>query len=174
MANRKVLRALQTRLAERLQAVQTEGGAGLQWLAVQVGAQHYLIPLSQAGEIFPWQAPKSVPYTQPWFWGVANLRGNLMGVVDLAKLLGHPVQRTEQRVTQASIITVHPSLEVNSGVVVDQLLGLRGENDFVQELPPLDEASYLGPRYEDADGVLWQELLVPALTQSTDFLQVRV
>ena len=30
----------------------------------------------------------AVPHTQPWFAGVANLRGGLHGVVDLALFLG--------------------------------------------------------------------------------------
>ena len=76
MANRQALRELQTRLAERLQVARTQGVAAA-WLAVEAGGQKYLFPLSQSGEIFPWVSAQPVPYTQPWFVGVANLRAVL-------------------------------------------------------------------------------------------------
>jgi twitching motility protein PilI len=83
MANREALRELQSRLASRLQAARAEGvQAG--WLAIEAASSKYLFPLSQSGEIFPYAATQTVPYTQNWFLGVANLRGGLYGVVDLA------------------------------------------------------------------------------------------
>jgi len=81
MANRDALRAFQSRLAGRLQAVRTAGSVSASWLAVEAGNAKYLFPLGHAGEIFPWTPPQPVPYTAPWFLGVANLRGGLFGVV---------------------------------------------------------------------------------------------
>ena len=52
-----------------------------------------------------------VPHTQPWFAGVANLRGGLHGVVDLAGFLGLRAAR-RQRTTaarQARLVGVQPS-----------------------------------------------------------------
>ena len=83
MANRQALKDLQIRLAERLQLARTQGIAPL-WLAVEAGEKKYLFPLAQSGEIFPWVGIQPVSYTQAWFLGVANLRGGLYGVVDLA------------------------------------------------------------------------------------------
>lgn len=82
MANREALRELQIRLASRLQAARTEGLSVSSWLAVEAGGSQYLLSLAQSGEIFPWTSIQSVPYTSPWFMGVANLRGGLFGVVD--------------------------------------------------------------------------------------------
>ena len=67
-------------LAGRLQAARSEGVSVAAWLAVQAGGRDYLLPLNQAGEIFPWTGVQPVPYTQAWFLGIANLRGALMGV----------------------------------------------------------------------------------------------
>ena len=53
----------------------------------------YLFPLGHAGEIFPWTPPQPVPYTEPWFLGVANLRGGLYGVV-AARRPSPPARRT--------------------------------------------------------------------------------
>lgn len=41
----------------------------------------------RSGEIFPFSSPQPVPCTQDWFLGVANLRGGLFGVVDLASFV---------------------------------------------------------------------------------------
>ena len=96
MANREALRELQSRLASRLQAARTQGvQAG--WLAVEAAGRKYLFPLAQSGEIFPYSATQSVPYTHNWFLGVANLRGGLYGVVDLASFVSGqaPAQRSD-------------------------------------------------------------------------------
>lgn len=175
MAHSETLQALQTRLADRLQAVQTEAGREAQWLAVQAGGRNYLVPLTQAGEIYPWQMPKALPYTQPWFMGVVNLRGNLMGVMDVAHFLGHPQPRTEQRLLQASIVSVHAGFEMNAAMVVDRLMGLRGQKDGLQASAGMGEAhACLGTAYVDGEGQLWQELQLQALVESPHFLHVRL
>lgn len=175
MANSETLRALQDRLAERLLAAQSESHGESQWLAVKSAGQNYLIPLAQAGEIFSWQVPQRLPYTQPWFWGVANLRGSLVGVMDVAHFLGHPAVRTEQRLQQARIVTMHAGLEMNAGIVVDQLMGLRGTKNGLRMVPDAASPSEIvGSIYMDDSGVAWQEIQLPALVSSQEFLNVRL
>jgi hypothetical protein len=83
MANREALRELQGRLAERLQLARTEARQQ-SWLAIECEGLGLLVPLPMAGEIFSVGTLLPVPHTQPWFMGVANLRGGLHGVVDMA------------------------------------------------------------------------------------------
>ena len=64
MANREALRELQARLAERMQAAKTEQ-RGQSWLAVECRDQGLLLPLNQAGEIFPPAALMPVPHSCP-------------------------------------------------------------------------------------------------------------
>lgn len=175
MADSDTLRALQARLAEQLDVMSQEAGRETQWLAVKAANRNYLIPLAQAGEIFPWQTPLRLPYTQPWFLGVANLRGSLVGVIDVALFLGHPAPKSGQRLQQANIVTVHTSLEMNAGIVVDQLLGLRGLKSEWRETPALDTHPHLGKvGYVDGDGVQWHELQLRSMVASQDFLNVRL
>ncbi|MEY4911359.1 MAG: hypothetical protein RL761_1022, partial [Pseudomonadota bacterium] len=88
MDKKKKLRELQTRLAEKLQAVRSGDVASVAaWLAVDSGGRKYLFPLSQSGEIFPWTAIQKVAHTQNWYMGVANMRGTLFGVVDFANFV---------------------------------------------------------------------------------------
>ena len=162
MANREALKELQTRLAARLQAAKAEGVAVASWLAVESGAQHFLLPLAQSGEIFSWTGVQPVPYTQPWFLGVANLRGGLSGVIDLARFVGgaEPVAgRSEADLAQCRLVALNPVLGANCALLVDRLLGLRTTEAFAssESADPIAPA-FFGHRYADADGQSWQEL----------------
>lgn len=173
MANREALRDLQTRLASRLQAARGAETSVASWLAVEAAGHSYLLPLGQSGEIFPWVAVQSVPYTQNWFLGVANLRGGLVGVVDLAALLGHAVARTEQGLSDASLLAFNAALEVNAALLVDRLAGLRGTDAFVSsEAPPAESPAFFGTTYVDAQGKRWQELNLQVLSQHPMFLSI--
>jgi twitching motility protein PilI len=114
MANREALRELQSRLASRLQAARTEGVAA-SWLAVEAAGGKYLFPLSQSGEIFPWASAQPVPYTQAWFLGVANLRGGLYGVVDLASFVraGRLRRAPDMARSESRLIALNALLEIN-------------------------------------------------------------
>ena len=174
MANREALRDLQSRLAGRLQAARSEGINVAAWLAVQAGGRDYLLPLNQAGEIFSWTGVQPVPYTQPWYLGIANLRGALMGVVDLAKLLGHDHNRTEQELTDCSLLAFNPALEVNAALLVERLLGLRAADAFVQSEPaPERSPHFFGAVHIDGAGHSWQELQLQRLSQTAKFLSIR-
>lgn len=173
MANREALRELQTRLAARLQAARGEGVSVSSWLAVESAGQKFLLPLGQSGEIFPWTGVLPVPYTQAWFLGVANLRGNLIGVVDLAALLGATEPRSELALAESSLLALNPALEVNAALLVDRLAGLRGTDAFVASEPPAADAPpFFGTSYRDAQGIHWQELNLQLLSQHPAFLSI--
>lgn len=176
MAAREALREFQTRLATRLQAVQNTSVAA--WLAVEAGSGRYLLPLGQAGEIFPWLAPETVPYTEAWFLGVANLRGSLWGVVQLAGFLAGGTQRTlppEAAREQVRLVAFNEGLEVNCALVIDRLAGLRGVEAFASSTPPAADAPpWLGACYATAEGETWQELNLQQMAQHPDFLDIRI
>lgn len=176
MANREALRELQSRLATRLQAARTEGVAA-SWLAVEAGGGKYLFPLSHSGEIFPWAVPQPVPYTHAWFMGVANLRGGLYGVVDLASFVsgGVPPARTELARTESRLIALNALLDINSALLIDRLAGLRNLDAFTESSdPPEGSPGYFGSRFTDSSGAHWQEINLQALSQQTHFLSISV
>ena len=174
MANREALRELQSRLASRLQAARTEGvQAG--WLAVEAAGRKYLFPLAQSGEIFPYAAPQAVPYTQGWFLGVANLRGGLFGVVDLASFVGGqaPAQRSDASRAEARLVALNQLLEINCALLIDRLAGLRNTDAFVSSSDaPEGAPAYFGSGYTDAAGAYWQEINLQALSQQPQFLSI--
>ncbi len=174
MANREALRELQSRLASRLQAARTEGvQAG--WLAVESAGSKYLFPLSQAGEIFPYAAPQAVPYTQSWFLGVANLRGGLYGVVDLASFVSGqaPAQRSDAGRAESRLVALNQLLEINCALLIDRLAGLRNTDAFTSSSDaPEGAPEYFGSGYTDASGAYWQEINLQALSQQPQFLSI--
>ena len=174
MANRQALRELQTRLAERLQVARTQGVAP-SWLAVEASGRKYLFPMAQAGEIFPWVATQAVPYTQAWFLGVANLRGGLFGVVDLASYVtGQPlVVKTELARKESRLVALNSALEVNCALLIDKLAGLRNQEAFVDfSEKPADAPDFFGNQYFDQSGSVWQEINLQLLAQQANFLTI--
>ena len=174
MSNKQALRDLQTRLADRLQSAQGQS-VSVAWLAVRLGEAHYLLPLSQSGEIFPLPNLTRVPYTQAWFCGVANLRGGLYAVVDLLALMGGgaEVRRSEQAWAQVRLVTLNAESGLNCALVLDGLLGLRRQEAFTDVEPaPAGSPAWFGHRLIDTHGQAWQELDLYALSQTAAFLSI--
>jgi twitching motility protein PilI len=126
MANREALRELQSRLASRLQAARTEG-CRASWLAVEAAGAPLPVSAEPVGRDFPWASAQPVPYTQPWFLGVANLRGGLYGVVDLASFVGvaAPGMRSDLARSESRLVALNALLDINCALLIDRLAGLR-------------------------------------------------
>lgn len=176
MANREALRELQGRLASRMQAARTEAPVKA-WLAVECAGQGLLFPLHEAGEIFAVGKVLPVPHTQPWFAGVANLRGGLHAVVDLALFLG--LQRAgggnDGARDGARLLALSPALGVNCALLVDRLAGLRNADQLspeTGEAPAQPRPAFAGARWRGADGRIWQEIELSALAANGQFLGV--
>ena len=170
MANKQALRDLQTRLADRLQAARTEP-LGRSWLAVECSSRGFLFPLRDAGEIFAMAPLLHVPHSHRWFLGVANLRGHLHGVVDLAGFLG--VKTVEAGRDQARLVGFNQALDINCVLLVDRLSGLRSESELTRDGDEGGERpSFVGARYRDASARVWQELSLVELAGNDLFLKI--
>lgn len=169
MAKREALRELQSRLALRLREAEGESRVA-SWLAVEVAGHGLLLPLSGAGEIFPGASVKPVPHTQPWFLGVANLRGGLHGVVDLALFLGLPGQAATDALL---LVAMNPALGAASAVRVHRLAGLRSAEQLRREPDDaIERAPFAGARWRDAADRVWQEIDLAALARHEQFLAI--
>lgn len=174
MANRQALKELQIRLAERLQLAKTQGVSPL-WLAVEAGSKKYLFPLAQSGEIFPWVSIQTVSYTQAWFLGVANLRGGLYGVVDLASYVSGQASlaTSEFARSDSRLVALNSALEVNCVLLIDKLAGLRKQDAFIDfSAREPDAPAFLGNQYLDLNGASWQEINLQLLAQEIHFLTI--
>jgi twitching motility protein PilI len=176
MANRQALKELQERLAKRLTAARSEL-ATASWLAVEAAGQRYLMPLVQAGEIFPWSTVQPVPYTKSWYVGVASLRGGLQGVIDLARLLERPgvalVAVGDRVSSESRLVSMHAALGVNAVLLIDRLLGLRNPAMFTAIAEnPADAPACFAHRLIDAQGQIWQELNLQVLAAEPEFMAI--
>lgn len=118
----ELLAALEARLIGSGEARMTPAG-GAEWtgLAFQLGDEHYLAPRADVREVMESPAVTRVPGARPWLVGIANVRGELLPVVDLARLVtGQPVRRSE-----SSRVIVLNDDAVAAGFLVDGVAGFR-------------------------------------------------
>ena len=159
-ANRRTrLRQYQVQLLERMQAARNNAGARVNQLGVMIGQERFLLDLTQVGEIVPVPSITVVPLTQPWYLGLANIRGNLISVIDL----GRYSLNTDTAIgSDSRIITFANGLGFNCGLLVSRVYGLRHAAGM--------EVS--GDRLRDADANEWAPLDLAALVSDTRFLHV--
>ena len=134
----------------------------------------FLLPLHEAGEIFALAPIVAVAHVQPWFLGVANLRGHLNGIVDLAAFLGLGLGfgRPEALRDDSRLVSFNAALDTNCALLVGRLAGLRS----AEQLAPVPAAgsvpAFVGDRWRDAAGRDWQELRLGALAREDTFLAI--
>ncbi len=162
-AKKSSLREFQQRLANRLTQVQSSQIAT--HLAVEVGRFKLLVPLSEAGEITTDVNVQPLPHAKPWYLGVTVLRGKIVGVADLAVLLGEKKQAT----STGTFIGTADELELNCLLRVDKLAGLRTLDQY---RPDTTARGDMGQRYVDDKNIVWEELSLLALAKNEQFLQV--
>ncbi|WP_458232512.1 chemotaxis protein CheW [Roseateles sp. P5_E8] len=174
MANKTALRELQQRLAERMQAAR-ETTLIAKWLAVETAGVGLLFSLKQASEIFAPVPIKPVPYAKPWLAGVANLRGGLFTVVDLAVYLGLRDGAAARGVApQARLVSLSADLNLNCALLVDRLAGLRSDEQLplAAEQPAGPLPRFAGALRRDEAGRHWQEINLEALSRQENFLHI--
>jgi twitching motility protein PilI len=163
------LRTFQQELTTRL-ASKTAAQVESSRLGLSSGGERWLIRLGDAGEVITVPTIVSVPHTRPWFLGVANIRGNLFSVVDFAGFLG--LQPATASGMMRLILFSARAGELNAGIVVQRVLGLRNLTELAPAAPPQDAPAWYAERWMDADGNAWQEIDLARLAHDPAFLQV--
>ncbi|MFW1743807.1 chemotaxis protein CheW [Acinetobacter johnsonii] len=93
-------------------------------IAFEMMGQYFVAPLGEVAEVIYPPKYTLVPNTQPWVVGLANIRGRLLSVADLAHYVsGH---RSAYSLTQKVLCISHNDHYV--GLVVDQVLGIQHFN----------------------------------------------
>lgn len=164
-ARRTRLREYQEQLLERMGAAKGGAGAPIQQLGLQLGGTRYLLDLLEAGEIVPPVPLARVPLTVPWYLGLANVRGLLVGVIDLARYLGQdsPASGGSPGASPSMrLVTFAPSLGFNCALLAERVFGLRQAGAMTRE----------GEALRDAEGELWTPLSLAALVREERFQHV--
>jgi twitching motility protein PilI len=139
---------------------------------VRIGPYNYLLDMNATAEIVTAPDITPVPWTRPWYRGLANVRGRLVGVVDLMHLGGRgplPPDSSQQ------LLVFAEALRINAGVLVSRAFGLRNLNDLESLGGPADGAlPWEAARWRDLDGNQLTELNLGSLVASEAFATIGI
>ena len=114
-----------------------EANAGREWVgvALRMAGDLYLVAREETREVLGVPAATTrVPGAKSWIKGLANVRGQLLPIIDLRQFLGSGVTP----VTRNTRIVVVNHREIPAGLIVDEVLGFRrfAESEFTGDAPP--------------------------------------
>lgn len=98
---------------------------------------HYAAPQNDVSEVLEMPKLTWVPRAKPWLLGIANVRGDLLPVIDLGCLMGNP----QAHITDNSRVVVLNDHEVPAGFLVDSVGGFRNFTADEQRHELLPEAA---------------------------------
>lgn len=166
---RRNLRVYQRELLERTREARAERGQQRSRLAIQAGQEKFLLDLTQVGEVMSSSGMTAVPLTKPWFIGLTQCRGNLVGVVDLVGFLGKPV---DAHCKSDRLLIFADDLALHCAIRVTRVLGLIDISAMTMQPLQASAPDWASRRYVDGDGCSWTELDLASLAQAPAFLDV--
>jgi twitching motility protein PilI len=139
-------------------------------IGFRLGSRIMVSSITEVNEILSFPSLTVVPGTRPWLLGVANVRGNLVPVVDLRAY----VEGEKSVHNDRSRVLLVKQMGGAVGVVVDEILGQRTFNDshLLESLSEEDEryAKFI-PQFFDWGGTPYRVFSMSALVRSRDFTQ---
>jgi twitching motility protein PilI len=163
MSKRLNLREFQQNLSNRMQDKSRLGDQS-SLLGVQIAGQNYLVSMTDISEVLSLPPLAPVPLTKQWFCGVANVRGNLYCVADMAAFLH---QGAASGALANRLLLVAERYAVNAALLVDKVFGLRDARNWQKDALQTDQ-------YFDEQGLAWRKLNVIGLIEQPDFLQIGI
>lgn len=176
------LRDLRDRPFELLRELERRGRAiaggrqdavGREWVGVafRLGAETFLVAREETREVMALPSFLTrVPGARPWIRGLANVRGQLLPVIDLRQYLG---SGTTQASRNVRVIVVNHR-DIPAGLLVDEVLGFRrfADPEFQPEAPPtlVRCERYLAGAFRRS-GESWPVLSLKLLVEHPGFLQ---
>ena len=150
-----------------------ETGAGLEWVGVafRMGGETFLVAREETREVLGFPAVVTrIPGAKSWVKGLANVRGQLLPMLDLRQFLGSGATASGRN---TRVIVVNHR-DIPAGLMVDEVLGFRrfAESEFNADAPPtvIRCDSYLAGAFRRG-GEVWPVLSLKNLVESQSFLQ---
>ena len=146
-----------------------------EWVGIgfRLGGLNLVAPLGEVSEILTPPSLSKVPRTKPWVCGIANVRGNLMPIMDLQ---GYLHDRPAALNRRSRILVVNHN-GVYSGLVVDAVMGLRHfrEDQRCEDLPGEDAGihTYMTHAFK-SDEEHWGVFSMHELAGTPQFLKAAV
>ncbi len=98
-------------------------------IAFRCGARYLVSGIAEIGEILALPQVASIPGTKRWLLGIANVRGNLIPVVDLRDYIEG--ERTFPSEASRVMLVRQPGGQV--GLLIDEVVGQRGFSEHQRE-----------------------------------------
>ncbi|MGB4812048.1 MAG: chemotaxis protein CheW [Methylophilaceae bacterium] len=170
MAKTSNLREFQELILLKLKEAKAEGATeSRSRLGVLVGDKHMLINLIDIVEVLPVPTVKPVPFTQPWFLGVSNVRGVLYNLTDLAQFMRLPApDKTIPKSIHSRILLLRSQVTTQAALMVTSLLGLRNI-DEMKAVQFETDVLYARRTFVDDNHLQWTELDLDALVHDESF-----
>jgi twitching motility protein PilI len=150
-----------------------EAAAGNEWVGVafRMGGETFLVAREETREVLGYPPVVTrIPGAKNWVKGLANIRGQLLPMLDLRQFLGSGTT-TPGRNTRIVVVNHR---EIPAGLIVDEVVGFRrfAEPEFNAEPPPtvIRCDSYLAGAFRRG-GEVWPVLSLKSLVESQSFLQ---
>jgi twitching motility protein PilI len=139
-------------------------------IGFRVGIRYFISVIGDVNEILTSPPLTQVPGTRRWLLGVANVRGNLVPIVDLRDFIeGERSVITES--TRVLIVRQHAG---SVGLLIDEVLGQRSfsEEQRAEAVGEADERyqRFVGENIQLGD-VLWGLFSMAALVRAAEFQQ---
>ena len=142
-------------------------------IGFRIGDLSFVTHVEEVVELLTYPSLSRVPGTKTWVKGIANVRGNLLPIMDLQDYL----TKQPTKLTSKSRVLVVNHDGIFAGLLVDEVLGLRHlqDEERKRKLPEVDNfiKSYLAGTYKQ-DSSEWGIFSMHALAKSPLFLQVAV
>jgi len=147
------------------------GGHSLEWSGVtfRLGDSNLACNIEKVQEIIPFPEATPVPGAKPWILGLANVRGNLMTVIDFGCYLGG--EKTQ--LTPRSRLLSTGSQKAPVGLLIDEVFGQRHFLNSDAHDAALPDHSPLRPlvrKQHHLGTESWHELDLDQLFKTTEFL----
>lgn len=139
-------------------------------IGFRVGAHYLVSSINEVNEILTLPALTVVPGTRGWLLGVANVRGNLVPVIDLKQYLEG--ERTV--LTDSSRVLLVRQLGGSVGLLIDEVLGQRSFSEEQRADARAEDddryARFVAEKYPLGD-VIWGQFSMNSLVRTPDFVQ---
>jgi twitching motility protein PilI len=143
-------------------------------IGFRIGPRHLVSSLAEVNEILAYPVNTQVPGTRPWLLGVANVRGNLVPVIDLNQFLTGEASR----LSDTSRVLLVRQQGGSVGLLVDEVLGQRNFAQQQRAEKPVGEQGadtglldhFVTENYA-LGAVRWGQFSMAALVRAPEFLR---
>ena len=169
----ELLRELERLARSTLAGQGRDSPTGREWVGVafRLGGENFLVAREETKEVLGFPATVTrIPGAQAWIRGLANVRGQLLPVVDLRGFLGAGLS-AQGRSTRVLAVNHR---EIPAGLMVDEVLGFRrfADSEFAAVVPPtlLKCERYLAGAFRRGTET-WPVFSLRTLLESSEFMQ---